>query len=75
MAASAETLPEQIVPPSSKEIERHAHNYGNFDQLCIRWTDHCRTCNRNSNGEFICSNIGISCQPSQVECVERQQEK
>jgi hypothetical protein len=37
------------------------------------WTDKCRTCNRKISADIVCSNIGIACQPAEVECLERQQ--
>jgi hypothetical protein len=66
---------EMASPPPAKEIEKHLHNYGNFDNTCIRWTDKCRNCSRSTNGDPpVCSNIGISCEPTEVECLERQQD-
>jgi hypothetical protein len=58
--------------PLFNEIEKHVFNYGDHDSTCIRWTDKCRTCNR-SRIDIVCSNIGIACQPAEVECLERQQ--
>jgi hypothetical protein len=59
--------------PLSNEIERHIFNYRDHDRTCVRWTDKCRTCNRNISADIVCSNIGIACQPADVECLERQQ--
>jgi hypothetical protein len=56
----------------SNEIEKHVFNYGDHDSKCIRWTDKCRTCNRNISADIVCSNIGIACQPTEVDCLERQ---
>jgi hypothetical protein len=56
----------------SNEIEKHVFNYGDHDSTCIRWTDKCRTCNRNISADIVCSNIGIACQPAEVDCLERQ---
>jgi hypothetical protein len=54
------------------EIQKHLHNYGRLDPTCIQWTDQCRTCSRSADEqEPSCSNIGISCQPKEVECLER----
>ncbi len=58
----------QIKAPSSEQAGKHVHNYGNLDSTCMRWTDQCRVCSRSG-----CSNIGIACQPAEVECMERKQ--
>jgi hypothetical protein len=70
--ASAQNTPEETKKPLSKEIERHVSNYGDHDATCIRWTVKCRTFNR-SRADIVCSNIGIACQPAEVDCLERQQ--
>src|SRR5262245_26481414 len=65
----------KITSPPTKEIEKHLNNYGNFDNTCIRWTDKCRNCSRSISGDHpVCSNIGIACEPAEVECLERQQD-
>ena len=56
---------------ASDQIERHLHNYGDLDRTCLRWTDRCRNCNRGSDAIPMCSNIGISCTPDKIECVQR----
>jgi hypothetical protein len=71
MMASAQQTPETKSPVT--EIERYIFNYGDHDATCIRWTDKCRTCNRGASADIVCSNIGIACQPAEVECLERQQ--
>jgi hypothetical protein len=71
MMASAQQTPETKSPVN--EIERHIFNYGDHDATCIRWNDKCRTCNRGTSADIVCSNIGIACQPAEVECLERQQ--
>jgi hypothetical protein len=71
MTASAQRTSEQIDSPASNRIYKHVYNYGDVDNTCIRWTDHCRTCSRGTGGDPICSNIGIACQPAEVECSER----
>jgi hypothetical protein len=73
VTASAQNTPEEVQKPLFKEIERHVSNYGDHDATCTRWTDKCRTCNRNISAEIVCSNIGIACQPAEVECLERRQ--
>ena len=64
----------QITPPASAQPEKHMHNYGELDSTCVRWTDRCRTCTRGSETP-ICSNIGVACQPVEVECMERLDKK
>jgi hypothetical protein len=73
MIALAQPTTEEPKPPVSNESERHVSNYGDQDSTCIRWTDKCRTCNRGINADIVCSNIGIACQPTEVECLERRQ--
>jgi len=58
----------QTKAPSSEQTGKHVHNYGDLDSTCMRWTDQCRICSRSG-----CSNIGIACQPAEVECMERKQ--
>jgi hypothetical protein len=73
--ALAQQISEEIASPPTKEIEKHLHNYGNFDNTCIRWTDKCRNCSRSTSGDdLVCSNIGIACEPAEVECLQRQQD-
>ena len=73
VTASAQSTPEETKKLLSNVSERHVSNYGNHDSTCIRWTDKCRTCNRGISADIVCSNIGIACQPADVECLERQQ--
>jgi hypothetical protein len=38
---------------------------------CSRWTDDCVNCSRGANGAApVCSNIGLSCQPKPVRCLD-----
>jgi hypothetical protein len=67
--ASAPQTFEETKPPDSGQIQRHVHNYGEIDRSCLRWTDQCRICSRTGG----CSNIGIACQPAEVECLEHEQ--
>jgi len=70
--ASAQKAPDAADAARAGEIQKHLHNYGSLDPTCIRWTDQCRTCSRSTDErEPNCSNIGISCQPKEVECLER----
>jgi hypothetical protein len=68
-AASAEQTPGQASPDWSQ-------NYGERNKDCLEWTDTCVNCMRAQSGEnFSCSNIGIACQPKDVTCVRRAEEK
>jgi len=51
------------------------HGYGERETACLEWNDGCRTCSRRENGEAVCSNIGIACQPAAVTCTRRGEEK
>jgi hypothetical protein len=73
MIALAQPTPKEPKSPVSNESERHIFNYVDQDSTCIRWTDKCRTCNRSISADIVCSNIGIACQPTEVECLERRQ--
>ena len=51
-------------------------SYGEHNKDCLEWTDTCVNCVRDQSGEnFSCSNIGIACQPKDVKCVRRADEK
>jgi hypothetical protein len=68
-AAPAEQTPGQGLPD-------WAQNYGEHNKDCLEWTDTCVNCVRAQSGEtFSCSNIGIACQPKEVRCVRRAEEK
>jgi len=51
--------------PNRTEI--HLHIYGEFNRVCVAWTDGCRNCSRDSG----CSHIGITCQPTEVTCLQQ----
>src|SRR5262249_39498566 len=68
-AASAEQTPGQASTDWTQ-------NYGERNKDCLEWTDTCVNCVRAQSGEdFSCSNIGIACQPKDVTCVRRAEEK
>ena len=47
-------------------------SYGRNDVSCMEWSDRCVSCKRHqTGGEYSCSNIGIACQPKDVECLRR----
>jgi hypothetical protein len=51
-------------------------NYGERNKECLEWTDTCVNCVRAQSGDnFNCSNIGIACQPKDVICVRRADDK
>ena len=51
-------------------------SYGERDKECLEWTDTCVNCVRAQSGDnFNCSNIGIACQPKDVICVRRADDK
>jgi hypothetical protein len=64
-------------PPATNEPSKPTQPDVNYkhpdaDRDCLAWTDGCVNCNRSEAGaSFTCSNIGISCQPKQVECTSR----
>ena len=73
-AAGAADVPgdaDRTAPPDAV----HVQNYGDRDAACLRWTDDCRTCSRDTDGKPACSNIGISCQPAAVRCLSRKEDE
>ena len=51
-------------------------SYGARNKECLEWTDTCVNCVRAQSGDnFNCSNIGIACQPKDVICVRRADDK
>jgi len=68
-ATPAELAPEQAQPAWVQE-------YGSRTKDCLEWSDTCVNCVRAQSGEnFSCSNIGIACQPKEVRCNRRADEK
>jgi hypothetical protein len=50
--------------------------YGRQDKDCLEWNDACVNCVRAQSGaDYICSNIGIACQPKEVRRMRRADEK
>ena len=50
--------------------------YGSRNKDCLEWTDTCVNCVRAQSGDnYSCSNIGIACQPKEVRCNRRADEK
>jgi hypothetical protein len=54
------------VPPNDPAVQARLPG-------CAVWTDRCVTCSRTVGG-VSCSNIGIACQPQQVECLQSEEE-
>ena len=51
-------------------------SYGEHNKDCLEWTDTCVNCVRAQSGDnFSCSNIGIACQPKDVTCARRADDK
>ncbi len=66
--ASAQQQPAPT-PPTAEEVS--LHGFGDRDKTCQEWTDACRTCKRQENGDPVCSNIGPACQPQAITCSRR----
>ena len=45
-------------------------SYSDSNKSCTSWTDDCVTCKRDVGAELACSNIGITCQPKDVRCLD-----
>jgi hypothetical protein len=73
MTAAAQPASETTEAPARRQVQKHVYNYGEMDGTCMRWTDQCRTCARTGEKDSACSNIGIACQPAEVECTQRKQ--
>ena len=73
LAAAFAQQPAPPETPASAEPPS-IQSYGDRDATCVRWIDSCRACSRGPDGEPLCSNIGIACQPKKVECTERKEE-
>ncbi len=58
--------------PPKNPSETAVQSYGRDAKDCLAWTDGCVSCIRQqSGGEESCSNIGIACQPKEIECTRR----
>jgi hypothetical protein len=63
LAADME-IPKPAAPPHDISVHKGPPN-------CSRWTDDCVNCSRGAGGAApICSNIGLSCQPKPVRCLD-----
>jgi hypothetical protein len=63
------------LPPGQASAD-WMQSYGEHNKDCLEWTNTCVNCVRDqSSKNFSCSNIGIACQPKEVSCVRRADEK
>ena len=69
VGASAQQRP--LPAPDAASEEASMHGYGDRDKTCAEWTDGCMTCSRAENGNPLCPNIGIACQPKAISCAKR----
>ena len=53
LIGSAASAQQSSVMPAANQIETHVHNYGDRNSTCLRWTDQCRTCNRDAGGNRL----------------------
>ena len=66
------SAPQRPVPaPDAASEEASMQGYGDRDKTCAEWTDGCITCARAENGDPVCPNIGIACQPKAIACAKR----
>jgi len=66
----------EAVPAELTSDNDWAQAYGRQDKDCLEWNDTCVNCVRaQSGGDYSCSNIGIACQPKEVRCIRRGDEK
>jgi hypothetical protein len=69
-----EAAPAELTPGQASAD--WTQSYGQRNKDCLEWTDTCVNCVRAQSGEnFSCSNIGIACQPKEVRCNRRADEK
>jgi hypothetical protein len=69
-----EAAPAEL-PPGQASAD-WMQEYGSRNKDCLEWSDTCVNCVRDqSSKNFSCSNIGIACQPKEVSCVRRADEK
>jgi hypothetical protein len=68
VGASAQQVPR---PPEIAAEEASMQGYGDRDTTCAAWTDGCITCRRADNGDPLCPNIGLACQPQPIRCMRK----
>jgi hypothetical protein len=70
LAASARAQDAQkpaALPPEQASM----YGYGDSNKTCAAWTDVCMTCRRAENGDPVCPNVGIACQPQPIRCIRQ----
>jgi hypothetical protein len=69
----AAALAQEERPARPAPADPSIYDYGDVEKTCRSWTDSCRTCTRGRTDEdaLACSNVGIACQPKDIECTER----
>ena len=68
VSASAQQRPAPLDPNSE---EASMLGYGDRNKTCVEWSDGCMTCSRAENGDPLCPNIGIACQPKAITCAKK----
>jgi len=68
VSASAQQRPVPLDPNSE---EASMLGYGDRNKTCSEWSDGCMTCSRAENGDPLCPNIGIACQPKAITCAKK----
>src|ERR1043166_718878 len=68
-----ESKPDAPAPTPESNEGPSIFAYGDVEKTCLMWTDGCRTCSRDPEGAPICSNLGIACQPKEIQCTSRQE--
>ena len=61
----------QPAPPDAASEEASMLGYGDCEKTCAEWSDGCMTCSRAENGDPVCPNIGIACQPKAIACTKK----
>jgi len=70
------TLDAKVALLTRQAVADWVQEYGSRNKDCLEWSDTCVNCVRaQSGGDFSCSNIGIACQPKEVKCNRRADEK
>ena len=57
--------------PALNAVSPSMLGFGEREKLCLAWSDGCVTCLRSESGGAVCSNIGISCQPKDIQCTRQ----
>ena len=64
------SAPQQQAPLDPNSEEASMLGYGDREKTCTEWTDGCMSCLRAYNGDPVCPNIGIACQPKAITCTK-----